>query len=426
MFVNELNLIFASSITLIALGLFYLYYRNRDNKEFMSAGLFFIGCALSLYAEYHLGFNAGKYRAIFWSKIEYIGILSFIYTFPVFFMVILGLRMRKTAKAILAALAITGFAFTGLTDLIITNETFMYGNILQPKIGALYPVFLILLLIILGLYYINGILIKKSRSKIARVRPVLISSAIALALGTVDVIGELLHKPLVSVSVTPFGLFIVALCFAWVFLRQYSWAFDNLARTSMELERVTAKSNRDFMEFIQLIAETLEAKDHYTAGHSLRVMDYAVRIAKALDLSTGQIESLKQACLLHDIGKISIPDSILNKKQPLTKEERKYIMQHPEIGKKILSAVSEFRGILVIINAHHERIDGNGYPQGLKNKEIPLLARVIAVADTYDAMRSERPYRSAKTKKQAIKELKTVKGTQLDAEIVEKFIEIIS
>jgi len=176
------------------------------------------------------------------------------------------------------------------------------------------------------------------------------------------------------------------------------------------------------VEFVQLIAKTLDAKDHYTAGHSLRVMDYAVRIAKTLDIPECEIELLKQACLLHDIGKISIPDGILNKKKPLTKKERDYILRHPVIGKKILSTFSEFKGILDIIYAHHERIDGKGSPDGVAREQIPLLARILAVADTYDAMRSERPYRSAKTKESAIDELNKIKGSQLDEEIVDKFI----
>ena len=179
------------------------------------------------------------------------------------------------------------------------------------------------------------------------------------------------------------------------------------------------------MEFIQLIAKTLDAKDQYTAGHSLRVMDYAVRIANTLDLPNREIEMLKQACLLHDIGKISIPESILNKEKPLTKEERDYIMKHPEIGKKILSTVSEFKDILDIIYTHHERIDGKGYPDGITDQSIPLLARILAVADTYDAMRSERPYRRARTKKAAIDELNKIKGSQLDEEIVDTFIQNI-
>jgi len=213
----------------------------------------------------------------------------------------------------------------------------------------------------------------------------------------------------------------------WTFLSQYTWAFTNLTKSQEEIEKLVEKSNRklveksnrDFLEFVHLIAKTLEAKDHYTAGHSLRVMDYATKIAQALNLPDKEIELLKQACLLHDIGKISIPDGILNKKKNLTKKEREHILKHPIIGKNILSTVSEFKEILDIIYA-------KGYPDGKTKDEIPLLARILAVADTYDAMRSERPYRRAKSKKQALKELQLARGSQLDEEVVDIFIKALS
>jgi HD-GYP domain-containing protein (c-di-GMP phosphodiesterase class II) len=135
---------------------------------------------------------------------------------------------------------------------------------------------------------------------------------------------------------------------------------------------------------------------------------------------------LKQACLLHDIGKIGIPDGILNKRSALNDKEREHIFRHPAVGKQILSSVADFQGILEIIQTHHERVDGKGYPQGLNQDDIPLLARILAVADTYDAMCSERPYRKAKTKLQAIAELQNVKYKQLDGAIVDKFIEVLS
>jgi len=427
MFINELNLIFASSITLIVVGLFYLYYKNRDHKDFLYGALFFLCCAMALYGEYHLRFNAGSNQAIFWSKILYIALYGFIYTFPVFLLILVGIEISNTSKKILGTLALISFAFIGLTTLIITDQTALYSGVLQAKKGILYPVFIALILIIPGGYYVRAVLMATSAWKKTRFEPLIISVALALICASIDVAGVLLKKPLIPwcSSTYTIGLFLVAVSFAWVFLRQYSWVFDNLTRTRMELEKLTAKSDRDFVEFIQLIAKTLDAKDHYTAGHSLRVMDYAVRIANTLNLSEREIELLKQACLLHDIGKISIPDGILNKKKPLTKEEREYIMKHPEIGKKILSTVGEFKDILDIIYSHHERIDGKGYPQGIIREYIPLLARILAVADTYDAMRSERPYRKAKTKVTAIIELNKVKGSQLDEEIVDKFIECI-
>jgi putative nucleotidyltransferase with HDIG domain len=242
------------------------------------------------------------------------------------------------------------------------------------------------------------------------------------------VMGIFQGKPLIPWLRNPYviAIFIVSLSFTWTFLSQYSWVFATLTRSQHEIERLVEKSNRDFVEFVQLIAKTLDAKDKYTAGHSLRVMDYAVKIAHALQLPANEIDLLKQACLLHDIGKISIPDGILNKKKKLTPKERKYILKHPVVGKKILSTVSEFKEILDIIYTHHERVDGRGYPDGRMKDDIPFLARILAVADSYDAMRSERPYRPARNKDQAIEELILAKGSQLDAEVVDIFIKAIS
>ena len=224
-----------------------------------------------------------------------------------------------------------------------------------------------------------------------------IGIAIGFASSLFDIIGIFRGKPLIPWLRSPHlvGIFIASVTFAYSFLSRYTWVFSTLTRSQNEIERLMAKSNRDFMEFVQLIAKTLDAKDKYTAGHSLRVMDYAGKIARALQIPEKEIDLLKQACLLHDIGKISIPDGILNKKKKLTKREREYIFNHPVVGKKILSTVSDFKEILDIIYAHHERIDGSGYPDGRMHDDIPFLARILAVADTYDAMRSERPYRPA-------------------------------
>jgi putative nucleotidyltransferase with HDIG domain len=218
----------------------------------------------------------------------------------------------------------------------------------------------------------------------------------------------------------------MSLSFAETFFTQFSWVFTAFTRSEREIEKLIEKSSKNFLEFVQLIARTLDAKDHYTAGHSLRVMNYALQIAHSLDLPKEEVEMLKQACLLHDIGKIGIPDGILNKRSPLSEKEREHIIRHPVVGQQILSAVADFQGILRIIQTHHERIDGRGYPEGLTRDEIPLLARILAVADTYDAIISERPYRKAKTKQDAITELKNVRDLQLDGTIVDKFIEAIS
>ena len=424
MLFGELLLIFASSTTLLTICLFYLYFKNPDHKNFLHAGLFFLCCSLAIYGEYHIERNFGPVQAIFWIKMLYIAIFGFIYTFPLFITSLTGKELGKKTKNLLGIITLVCFVFIGLTDLVITSQTVMFANVLQAKNGPLYPLFIASLLVIVGGYYAKAVFSKKSQPEQLKQTPLIIGVAIGLLLSAMAVAGVLLDRPLIPGLRNPYilGLYIAAVSSAWVFLSQYSWVFTNLTKTRQEVERLTAKSTRDFVEFVQLIAKTLDAKDHYTAGHSLRVMDYAVRIAKTLDIPEREIELLKQACLLHDIGKISIPDGILNKKKPLTKKERDYILRHPVIGKKILSTVSEFKGILDIIYAHHERIDGKGYPDGVAREQIPLLARILAVADTYDAMRSERPYRSAKTKESAIDELNKIKGSQLDEEIVDKFI----
>ncbi len=428
MFIGELTKVFASSVLLLVICLFYLYYRNRNNKDFLYAGLFFVCCTLALFSEYHIEMNSGLAQAIFWSKISYLGIFGFIYTFPVFTAILTGKALRERTKNVLGIITLVCFAFIGLTNLIVSNQPATYLSVLQVEKGTLFPLFIALLLIITCGYYVKAVVIGKSIPERLRQTPLIIGVALGFLLSSLNVAGALMGRPVISGFRSPYilGIYIIAVSFAWVFLRQYSWIFENLTKTRQEVERLTAKSTRDFVEFVQLIAKTLDAKDHYTAGHSLRVMDYAVRIANTLDLPEREIELLKQACLLHDIGKMSIPDGILNKKKPLSKKEREYILRHPVVGKKILSTVSEFRGILDIIYAHHERIDGKGYPDGLVKDGIPLLARILAVADTYDAIRSERPYRKAKNKECALDELNKIKGSQLDEEIVDKFIASLS
>jgi len=417
-------MVFATSIALLTVGLVYLYCKSHSNTNFLNAAFFFLCCSMALHSEFHLELNSGPSQAIFWSKMCYISVFGFIYTFPVFTSSLINEQLHKKTKYMLGIVVLACFAFIGLTDLVLTNQPVRYFNVVQAEKGPLYPFFIALLLLITGGYFVKAMLTGKSKIKQLNQTPLIAGMALGLTLSAIDVAGILLKKPLIPGFRSPFilGLFIIAVSFAWIFLSQYSWIFENLTKTRREVERLTAKSTRDFVEFVQLIAKTVDAKDHYTAGHSLRVMDYAVRIANILNIPERETELLKQACLLHDIGKISIPDGILNKKKPLTKKEREHILRHPVIGKKILSTVSEFKGILDIIYAHHERVDGKGYPDGVAKEQIPLLARILAVADTYDAMRSERPYRSAKTKESAIDELNKIKGFQLDEEIVDKFI----
>ena len=179
-----------------------------------------------------------------------------------------------------------------------------------------------------------------------------------------------------------------------------------------------------FYKTIKSIAYALDAKDKYTHGHSLRVTLYSLALAKRLNLSDELLEEIEIAGLLHDIGKIAIPEKILLKPGKLTKEEFDIIKMHPELGEKLVESIDKLKLISNWLKSHHEKYDGTGYPDGLIGEQIPISARIIAIADTYDAMTSDRSYRVALSHQQAIAEIKSCSGTQFDPELSEIFIRI--
>jgi len=183
---------------------------------------------------------------------------------------------------------------------------------------------------------------------------------------------------------------------------------------------------RFVIEAVKSLIQAVEAKDRYTRGHSERVSRYCKIMAKRLNLDKEQKISLLWASILHDVGKIGIGENILNKTEPLTDKEWEFIKEHPVKGFGILKPLKKLSESLPGILHHHERWDGRGYPQGLKGEEIPLQARIIAVADTFDAMTSERPYRGAASPQEAVAVMKGVRGTQLDAKLVNLFAEEVN
>lgn len=173
------------------------------------------------------------------------------------------------------------------------------------------------------------------------------------------------------------------------------------------------------------LASALDARDHYTQGHSERVTRLATAVARRLKLSNGQIDNIKYASMFHDIGKIGIPDRILLKPAKLTKAEFAVIRRHPILAVKILKHIPRLKNIIPIIYHEHERYDGKGYVKGLKGGKIPLESRIIFVADAYEAMTSDRPYRKALSKKGAVEELRRGSGTQFDPTIVNALLKVI-
>lgn len=179
------------------------------------------------------------------------------------------------------------------------------------------------------------------------------------------------------------------------------------------------------LSIIYALAATVDAKDHYTYGHSRKVSEYSVAMAEALNLPQDKIATIRAASLLHDIGKVGIPDSILSKEGPLTDKEWEPVKVHPQLGVEILRHIIDLINCLPAILHHHEHYDGRGYPSGLKGDSIPVEGRILAIADAYDAMTSPRPYREQLSPQDALSELKRCAGTQFDPELVGLFWEII-
>ncbi|MBU0476959.1 HD domain-containing protein [bacterium] len=181
---------------------------------------------------------------------------------------------------------------------------------------------------------------------------------------------------------------------------------------------------QSYFNTITALVKAMEAKDPYTRGHSDRVNKYALAIAREMNLSDENIELIKRFGVLHDIGKIGIPIRILNKPAKLTKEEWKMIKSHPRIGVTIIETIDFMKLAKPIILSHHERYDGKGYPMRLRDKKIPLLAKIISIADAYDAMLSDRPYRKAFSKEYALTELARGAGTQFDPRLARAAIRV--
>jgi putative nucleotidyltransferase with HDIG domain len=192
-----------------------------------------------------------------------------------------------------------------------------------------------------------------------------------------------------------------------------------------ELNRRARLANLTFMQTMEGVAAIVDKRDPYTAGHSRRVAKYSRKLAESMGLRSSEIDIIERAALLHDLGKVGIPDAVLLKPSRLTEHEREIIRFHPDIAAEILRGVEAMHDILPCIVHHHERMDGTGYPRRLSADAIPLGARIIAVADAYDAMTTDRPYRRALSIDVAKTRLREAAGTQFDASCVARFIELV-
>lgn len=198
-----------------------------------------------------------------------------------------------------------------------------------------------------------------------------------------------------------------------------------IKQINIELKETYEKLENAYMESIETLRQTVDAKDSYTRGHSDRVSEYACLLGRKIGLNDADMRTLKIGGLFHDIGKIGVPDSILLKPGKLTDDEYSEIKNHPSIGAHILSTATIFKDLIPIVKHHHERYDGRGYPSQLVGENIPYLARITAIADTFDAMTSRRPYRNVLELDFVINEFEKCAGTQFDPKLAPVWIDIL-
>jgi len=407
-------------------GLFFLQRKNRRNL--------FIGVLFFLLGIIWLGslqrFFAGmtQIHPTFWiyaSQVSYIIIVPIISIVTGFF---ISADLNKALILPLSALSAALIALLFSTNLIIdTSQLFLWSTAPYHAYGILHIIcdMQFIAIVIWECINVTRVIIRQPHR-----RRYIVPYHLGFLFISISVIFE---SSILSSTVPhfytqfPISILMLPAIISMVYsvLRRYTDTFNLLEKSEQKVKRLLFESKQNLKDFIDLIVTTIEAKDTYTHGHSQRVSHYATILANDFHFSRTDLSQLQLACRLHDIGKIGIPEAILNKPGRLTSQEYEIIKQHPVIAVDILGNVHDFIRILPIIAHHHEYLDGSGYPHGLKAEEISLEIRIISICDIFDALTTKRSYRDALAWSEAFQIIRSMSGTKLDATIVERFIAII-
>lgn len=201
-------------------------------------------------------------------------------------------------------------------------------------------------------------------------------------------------------------------------------ALGNQIAIAVENASLYKQLDELFLSSIRAIVEAVDAKDPYTRGHSARVEEYSLMIGEALDMEKDELKDLSVSAILHDVGKIGVPDKILGKRGRLTDDEYEYMKRHPEFGAAIIEPIARLKNLSPNVLYHHEKYDGHGYPKGLKSRKIPLCARIICIVDSFDAITTDRPYRKRSSMERALVEVEKGCGTHFDPKLAKIFVKV--